>query len=185
MINAITKNLNFPEGPAVDSKGNIWLVELHGGNLVRLDADGALKRFPVSGGNPNGIAVDASDNIWFCDAGNDCVSIFNPRTNKIEVFCDSVDGLPLNHPNDLAFDCAGNLLFTCPGDSRQKPTGYVCAAANNGLVKKVIEDKFFPNGLAFSPDGSALVLAETYKKKALERKVECQNSGMGIRKTVG
>lgn len=165
MINAITKNLNFPEGPAVDSKGNIWLVELHGGNLVRLDADGALKRFPVSGGNPNGIAVDASDNIWFCDAGNDCVSIFNPRTNKIEVFCDSVDGLPLNHPNDLAFDCAGNLLFTCPGDSRQKPTGYVCAAANNGLVKKVIENKFFPNGLAFSPDGSALVLAETYKKR--------------------
>ena len=165
MINTLIKNLEFPEGPAVDSIGNIWLVELHGGNLVRLGTDGRLGRFPVAGGKPNGIAIDASDNIWFCDAGNDCVSIFNPTSNKISVFCDSVDGRPLNHPNDLAFDPAGNLLFTCPGDSRQKPTGYVCAVSEDGAVKKIIEDKFFPNGLAFSPDGNMLVLAETYKKR--------------------
>ena len=165
MIKTILENLDFPEGPAVDSKGNIWLVELRGGNVVRLGTDGAVRRFPVAGGKPNGLAVDADDKIWFCDAGNDCISILDPDSCKIEVFCDSLNGAPLAHPNDLAFDREGNLLFTCPGDSRQKATGYVCAATKGGVVKKVIAEKFFPNGLAFAADGNTLVLAETYKKR--------------------
>jgi sugar lactone lactonase YvrE len=28
--------LNFPEGPAIDSKGDIWFVEMKGGNVCRL-----------------------------------------------------------------------------------------------------------------------------------------------------
>lgn len=161
----ILKNLDFPEGPAFDSKGNLWFVELHGGNVARLGVDGALARFRIDGGAPNGIAVDSSDKIWFCDAANDNVSILDPDTGEASVFCDNVCGETLAHPNDLAFDGAGNIVFTCPGNSRKEPTGYVCAAGADGVARKVITDKFFPNGLAFSEDGKTLVVAETYRHR--------------------
>ena len=110
----ILKNLDFPEGPAFDSKGNLWFVELHGGNVARLGVDGVLARFRIDGGAPNGIAVDSSDKIWFCDAANDNVSILDPDTGEVSVFCDNVCGETLAHPNDLAFDGAGNISSERP-----------------------------------------------------------------------
>ena len=71
MIQVLLENLAFPEGPAIDSKGNIWFVELHGGNVCVLSPDGNLKRYAIANGKPNGIAIDDQDNIWFCDSGND------------------------------------------------------------------------------------------------------------------
>ena len=164
MTKVLLENLAFPEGPAIDSKGNIWFVELHGGNVCVLSTNGELKRYPIENGKPNGIAIDDEDNIWFCDSGNNCVSMLDPKTAVVKKICTHVDGEVLNAPNDLAFDSCGNVIFTCPGSSRKEPTGYVCAV-NKAGVKKVITEKFFPNGLAVSPDGKTLVIAETYKQR--------------------
>jgi gluconolactonase len=49
----IAEGLNFPEGPAFDSRGRLWIVELKGGNLAFLE-HGKLMRISV-GGEPNGI----------------------------------------------------------------------------------------------------------------------------------
>ena len=140
-MKTILSNLNFPEGPAVGADGALWFVELHGGSVCRLGKGGELSRFKIPNGRPNGIAADAAGRIWFCDAGNDCVSILNPESGEIKTACDAVEGERLAHPNDLAFDMRGNLVFTCPGESRKEP------------------------GLAFSPDGKSLFIAETYKKR--------------------
>ncbi len=163
-MKTILSNLNFPEGPAAGADGALWFVELHGGSVCRLGKEGELARFKIPNGRPNGIAADAAGRIWFCDAGNDCVSVLNPESGEIKTACDAVGGERLAHPNDLAFDMRGNLVFTCPGESRREPTGYVCALGAGG-ARKIITGKFFPNGLAFSPDGKSLFLAETYKKR--------------------
>lgn len=160
-IKILADKLNFPEGPAVDSLGNIWFVEVKGGNLTCLNTKQELRRYSTKGA-PNGIAIDNKDNIWFCDSKNNCISVFNPTSEKIKVVCTEVDGKPLNQPNDLAFDEKGNLLFTCPGNSRQVPDGYICVYSR-GEVKKISEHKYFPNGLAFTKDGKKLIFAETYK----------------------
>lgn len=160
-IKVLIEGLDFPEGPAVDSFGNIWLVEQQGGNIIRFSVDNKITRYPTNG-SPNGIAIDAHDYIWFCDSKNNCISVLEPKKKSIKVVCDEVNGKPLDKPNDLAFDDSGNLLFTCPGNSRHEPTGYVCALVK-GEVKKITEGKYFPNGLAFTADGKELVIAETYK----------------------
>lgn len=126
--------------------------------------EGNLTRHYV-GGAPNGIAIDAQDRIWFCDAAQNAIRRFDPSTKEIKVLSDEVDGARLNKPNDLTFDSKGNLLFTCPGESRQEPTGYVCVLTKDGNVKKIITEKYFPNGLAFTNDGKSLVMAETYKHR--------------------
>lgn len=167
-MSTIATGLNFPEGPTFAPDGSLWAVELKGGNLVRyLNND--LKRFQV-GGSPNGIAIDARGIIWFCDAAQGAIRCFDPRTEQTETMLDQIDGKPLDKPNDLAFDSAGNLVFTCPGDSRQQPTGYVGVWMRDGTAHVVTTGKYFPNGLAFSADGQTLTLAETYGRRLWQGK---------------
>jgi len=164
MLKTILNDLNFPEGPAFDSNGDLWFVEIHGGTVGRLKKNFELKRFKIEGGRPNGLAVDSRDKIWFCDSGNNRISVLDPDTGDVKTVADSVGGETLNQPNDLAFDSAGNVVFTCPGSSRKEPTGYVCAITSKG-VKKIADGKYFPNGLAFSADGKTLYIAETYRHR--------------------
>lgn len=159
----LAEGLNFPEGPAFDQKGRLWFVELKAG-IIACYEDGHVRRFEA-GGAPNGIAIDHCGVLWFCDAGERSIRTFDPRSEVFATVCDSVDGQPLNKPNDLAFDSAGNLLFTCPGDSRTEPTGYVCCRKPGGEVFKIREGMFFPNGLVLMDAGRSLVVAETYRQR--------------------
>lgn len=163
MIKTLAENLDFPEGPAFDSAGDLWCVELKGGNLICLK-DGKIERIPTDGA-PNGLAFDWQNRAVFCDAAQNAIRRYDSRTGKFETLADTVDGEFLNKPNDLAFDAYGNLLFTCPGDSRREPTGYVCCLKTDGTVKKIADKMFFPNGLAFAGDGQTLVVAETYRQR--------------------
>lgn len=162
-IRILAEGLSFPEGPAFDRDGNLWCVELKGGNLVRY-ADTGSERF-ASGGTPNGLAFDYRGRAVFCDSERNAIRRFNPLTNEWHTIVDSLDGQPLNKPNDLAFDMHGNLVFTCPGDSREFPTGYVCCLGTDGSLGVIANRMFFPNGLAFADEGRSLVVAETYRQR--------------------
>jgi gluconolactonase len=159
----LADGLNFPEGPAFAPDGGLWFVELKGGSLVRWRAC-ACERV-TAGGEPNGLTFDAAGRAWFCDAGAGAIRAFDPATRQFDVIADRIEGAPLFRPNDLAFDAAGNLLFTCPGDSREAPTGYVCCRTPQGVLTRIAAEKYFPNGLAFTPDGEALIIAETYRHR--------------------
>lgn len=159
----LAAGLHFPEGPAFAPDGSLWVVELKGANLVRINAAGT-NIFAV-GGAPNGIAIDQLGRVCFCDAEQNAIRRFDPQMERTETLADAVDGETLNKPNDLAFDSVGNLIFTCPGNSRQEPTGYVCVLTPAGQVRKIAENLYFPNGLAFTANGKELVIAETYRHR--------------------
>lgn len=162
-LSVLADGLDFPEGPAFDPAGDLWCVEMRAGRLARRRPDGRLERFEV-GGAPNGIAIDTAGGVWFCDADQGAIRRLDPCSSRCEVVVDAVDGRPLDRPNDLAFDPAGNLVFTCPGNSRIEPTGYVCALSPEGDCSTIADGLYFPNGLAFAPDGD-LILAETRRQR--------------------
>ena len=159
----LARGLSFPEGPLFDAEGHLWCVEMKGGGLARLDRTGQLTRF-ATGGAPNGLALDTTGGIWFCDSEQNEIRRLDPATGACESIVGSVNGHNLDKPNDLAFDAAGNLVFTCPGNSREAPTGYVCCLAPAGDCTVIADGLYFPNGLAFAGDG-ALIVAETRKQR--------------------
>ena len=155
--------LRFPEGPAFDRHGNLWAVELKGSGLIRW-RENSCERI-TTGGAPNGLVIDALDRVVFCDAEQCSLRRYDPITRLIDTLVDSVDGQRLSKPNDLAFDPVGNLVFTNPGDSRTEPTGYICVLHDCSEVKKIGSGFYFCNGLAFTPEGSELIVAETYRQR--------------------
>jgi len=164
-INTIITHLKFPEGPVFDFNGNLWFVEIQGGNLSRWDGV-KLDRFDVDG-TPNGAMIDSCGNIWFCDSGRGEIRMFNPERNTFETICDrTLDGIRLKRPNDLIFDTEGNLLFSDHSDGRIEPLSTICVLPNGSNQAKVINsNKYFTNGLALKKDGRTLIFSETYRQQ--------------------
>ena len=160
-IDILADGLAFPEGPVFDPPGDLWCVELSGGGLIRW-RDGTVERF-ATGGAPNGAAVDRRGRIWFCDSGDDVNAIRRllPDSGHVETICESLDGRRLNKPNDLAFDAAGNCLFTCPHYRQDQPPSFVCCLRPDGTGSVIGEPFQFCNGLAFTDGDRALIVAET------------------------
>ncbi|WP_331770516.1 SMP-30/gluconolactonase/LRE family protein (plasmid) [Embleya sp. NBC_00888] len=64
-----------------------------------------------------------------------------------------VDGRGNAYVNGIGFDLAAGQAF--------RP-GFIAVIAANGSVRRVADDVAFPNGMAVTPDGSTLIVAESY-----------------------
>lgn len=161
----IIGGLKFPEGPVFDFDGNLWFVEILGGNLSMWNGK-QLTRFYVDG-TPNGATVDRTGKIWFCDSGRGEIRMFDPIQQTFKTICDcTTDGTHLQRPNDLIFDAVGNLLFSDHADGRKMPVATICVLANGSNQAKVVSaNKYFTNGLALMADAKTLLFSETYKQQ--------------------
>ncbi|WP_223478513.1 SMP-30/gluconolactonase/LRE family protein [Oricola indica] len=163
-LRILLNGLKFPEGPCFASDGILWWVEVDGGRIGCLRPDGP--KFFEIGGRPNGAAFDGCGVLWIADQGRNEVRRFDTASGVASTVAGDVDGAALGMPNDLCFDLAGNLVFTCSNNARTEPVGYVCRLTPNGDVAKISDGLMFPNGIAIAPDG-ALVIAETYRQRLL------------------
>ncbi|MEI6753255.1 MAG: SMP-30/gluconolactonase/LRE family protein [Paludibacter sp.] len=160
----LISGLKFPEGPVFDSVGNLWFVEIHGGNLSKWDGEN-LTRYPVDG-TPNGAAIDKHGIIWFCDSGRGEIRTFNPQTESFQTICNTTsDGQNLKKPNDLIFDSVENLIFSDHADGREELISTICVLPKGEKIATIIsKNKRFTNGLALTKDEKKLIFAETYNQ---------------------
>jgi gluconolactonase len=158
------RGLQFPESPFFDTEGNLWFVEIIGGNLSKWNGK-KVTRYPVDG-TPNGAAIDKQGIIWFCDSGRGEIRTFNPNTKNFRTICnETVEGKRLIKPNDLIFDSAENLIFSDHADGREEAVSTICVLPKGEQKARIISDnKRFTNGLALTKDERKLIFAETYNQ---------------------
>ena len=162
-IRILAKGLRFPEGPEFDAHGNLWCVEQEGEGLFCLQPNGNTKRIHTSG-RPNGLTCHHGY-LWFCDSGYNAIWRMSLKTETIETVISEVNGQPLNMPNDLLFDDAGNLLITCPGPPDDGQQGYVVVYSAAGSIEVIADGLLYPNGIALLPDRRTLLIAETHQQR--------------------
>lgn len=92
------------------------------------------------------------------------VTRWDLKTGKRTVIADRDQGKKLDAPNDLGLDRADNIDFTdpkCLGPERRKLAHRaVYRIDSNGNVTGVTHDISKPNGIAISPDGKTLYVAD-------------------------
>lgn len=153
---AVLAKLTFPQGVAVDGKGNIYVADTFD-SLVRVfTVAGTIsvaagtpgsRGFSGDGGpaiaaklaSPAGIAIDAMGRVYIADNGADVIRRFTPG-GTIETIAGTPnqagyggDGGPanaalLNEPGGVAVDAAGNVLIADTGN------GVVRKIAPNGVI---------------------------------------------------
>lgn len=108
--------LGVPEGPVSMPDGGWLVVEMapDRGCVTRLNADGEIVEVLARTGRPNGLAVDASGNIWIAESSDPALLKLHPD-GTVETFLTECDGEPFLFPNDLAFAPDGALFLTDSG----------------------------------------------------------------------
>lgn len=185
-IREVASGLQFPEGPIAMDDGSVLLVEIAGGTLTRVTADGRVQRLVHLGGGPNGAALDPNGDVIICNNGGMVfttledgtvrpghqppdysggrVERVNLGTGRVERLFDCVKGERLKGPNDLVFDATGGFYFTDLGKVHAHSLdwgGVFYAPAVGAEPRRVAYPVITANGVGLSPDGGTLYYAET------------------------
>lgn len=159
----VGRGLGFAEGVNFDRDGTLYCVDIPGGAVWRMAPDDALAAWAPTGGNPNGSRFGPGGALFIADCGRRAILRIDTATRDVSVYADRYDGETFLGPNDLCFGPDGTLYATDPfGSSPNEPIGAVYAVAPDGTVARVAAGLAFPNGLAVTPDGQTLVVAETH-----------------------
>jgi len=95
-----------PNGIAIDSGSNVFIVEYSAGTIHKYSSAGALIQSYAVGDFPSGLEKSpSSDDMYFTLTSNSSVNILSPDGTITEVF----QGAPLDIPVGLAFDDDENL----------------------------------------------------------------------------
>lgn len=151
--------LNLPFGVAVDSAGNLYIAEFGNNRVRKVTAGGTINTLAGNGvfgysgdggqatgamlNGPQGIAVDASGNVYIADTANNRVRQVAPNGvittvagTGIAGFSDSGSAVSaqVGNPVAVAVDSTGNL-FIADGSSRVRKvfvSGLIQSIAGNG-----------------------------------------------------
>lgn len=160
----VLDGLAFAEGPRWHD-GRLWFSDMHSHVVQALDpATDAVETIVEVPGRPSGLG-------WRPDGTLLVVSMTDRRLlavvdGSLEEVADLTDAAPWDC-NDMVVDRDGNAFVGNFGFDLHDPeadhrTTTLVRVSNDGDVRVVADDLFFPNGTVITPDGSTLVVGESF-----------------------
>jgi gluconolactonase len=151
-----------------DPAAGDWTGDPARSRLIVMEPDGSW-RVLAQGMQSNGTLAATNGNLLVCDMFGHRVVEMEPATGRVlRVVLDSVDGRPIDGPNDLVMDARGGLYITDPqftaDTEKSQPGTQVYYLAPDGSAKVVIPagEYAMPNGVELSPDGRTLYVNNTW-----------------------
>jgi gluconolactonase len=152
---------SFLEGPAFDRAGNLFLVDIPYGRILRVSPEGEWSVVTEYDGWPNGLAIHRDGRIFIADHRRGILSL-DAASGTVTPVLETVRREGFIGTNDLTFASNGDLYFTDQGQTGlQNPTGRVYRLRPDGQVDCLIDTVPSPNGLALSRDEKTLFVAVT------------------------
>jgi len=158
----LASGVHSPEGPAIDSKGQLHVVSADDAAVLKVENDGKVTEIGSTGGRPNGLVINRAGEMLVADAELKAILRFD-KNGKSETFVEQYEGTALGGPNDLCFLPNGDLLFTDPirrplPDPAISP---VYKVSPDGKVSAFANELAYPNGIAVSMDGTQVYVSES------------------------
>ena len=163
----------WSEGPVyLPESGDVVWSDIPNNRMLRWSAGDGLTVHRAPSNFVNGNTLDGDGRIVHCSHGARGI-LRAEHDGTVTTLVDRWHGRRFNSPNDLVVRADGTIWFTDPPYGiRSNDEGYQAEseirACNvyrfdpaDGALEVVVTDVEEPNGLAFSPDGSLLYVADT------------------------
>jgi sugar lactone lactonase YvrE len=142
---------SHPADAAIDSKGNVWVVDKGNSRLEQFNEKGeflkAVASIGAGGGKltaPSGVVIDAKGNIWVSDTGNNRVEQFNEKGEFVSAFGKEV--------NKSRVEAGGS---EAEKNRCTAVSGNVCQAGKAGSANGQFKE---PKGIAATAGGNLMVV---------------------------
>lgn len=151
----------FLEGPAFDREGNLYMVDIPYGRILRMSPRGDFDVAAEYDGWPNGLAIHRDGRIFITDYRRGIMTL-DPKTGRVEEFLAHCFSESFKGVNDLTFAKNGDLYFTDQGQTGvHDPSGRVYRYTTDGRLECLIANGPSPNGIVLDPDDKVLYVAMT------------------------
>ena len=158
-------NLSFPEGPRWRD-GRLYFSDFYKHEVVSVDMDGKRETVVRVPNQPSGLGWDPQGRLTIVSMLDKKLLRLDGDTLNEVADLGALAGGPCN---DMVIDADGGAYvgnFGFDETKGEEPRNTALARVDpNGAVSVAAEDVSFPNGVAITPDGKMLILAETYGRK--------------------
>ncbi|MBB4662407.1 SMP-30/gluconolactonase/LRE family protein [Conexibacter arvalis] len=167
------------EAPLWDPRaGCLWWTDLARGRLHVSDARGHAIATRTLGTWIGGIALDGAGGIVAAvDDG-----VWSVRGERVEQRAALELDARAERVNDAACDPYGRLWVSVVGTEPRREPGSL-HVVERGEARRVLEGLAFPNGVDWSPDGSAMYVAESDARRISRFEVDRVRGRLGARST--
>ncbi len=164
-IERVAANYSFTEGPVWSREGFLLFSDIPTDRIIKLTPGEGNSVFREKSNGANGNAIDEKGRVYSCESRTRRV-VRSDKKGSIEVLAEKWQGKRLNAPNDLAVTKNGHVYFTDPAfgsqsDSRELDFYGVYHIPPKGEMELIAKPKGRPNGIALSPNGKTLYVANS------------------------
>jgi gluconolactonase len=184
----VAGGFRFTEGPAWSRDGYLVFSDVPNNRIHKFVAGQPTEVFREASQGANGNAFDSQGRLYTCESRTRRVTRTD-RRGKIEVLAERWEGKRLNAPNDVVVRRDGNVYFTDPAfgnqaDKRELDFHGIYHITQKGELKLIAKWAGRPNGVALSPNGRILYVADSDERNVraydLERDGDAANERIFI-----
>lgn len=173
-LQKLAGGFEFTEGATCAPSGDVFFVDQPNNRIHRWDVEkGELSTFMEPAGRANGMCFDAEGTLFACADETNALWAISPD-KQIRVLVHEFEGKLINSPNDVWVHPDGSLYFTDPFYKRawwthtaptQDGENVYRLSPDRKTLQRVASDLVKPNGIAGTPDGKHLFVADIGARK--------------------
>ncbi|MDW8131521.1 MAG: SMP-30/gluconolactonase/LRE family protein, partial [Bryobacterales bacterium] len=181
----IAAGSRFTGGPGWPRDGFLLFSDVPQDLILRWTPGKGVTRYRESSNGANGNAFDIQGRLYTCESRTRRV-VRTDRKGGVEVLAERFEGKRLNAPNDIVVRRDGHVYFTDPAfgaqqDGRELDFYGVFHITPKGELEAIARWPTRPNGIALSPDGKLLYVANSDERQVRVFDLDRQGRASGER----
>jgi sugar lactone lactonase YvrE len=173
--------LVFPEGPRWHD-GKLWLSDMHAHRIITVDLAGRAETVAELDDKPSGLGFLPDGRVLAVSMRKRL--IVSLADGGYRTYAD-LESIPGESINDMVVDGVGRAYVSnrtmsrsagAPKKNAEKAPDDLILVSPDGTMRVVAEGMWRPNGLAVTPDGRTLIVAESLDKRLTAFTIQADGS---------